>query len=469
MRIVDNQVAVKNMSEKSVQNWGAYIGEAPERLGLVATMYPENTLMNFVDSVLNVYSKSAKKGFEGSRSTIVEWNIDVDFIKKVFVSMDSIPPNQGVNGEIFSVTFREKYFDPRDVFYVGEGRQTYLVLSKAHRLATDKWVYQIQLITNNPLETIADSVFVKEAYAIYSHNIYSEWSERGYVKHQANMETHRNHMTFIRSSESWSMQYAAMEDFFIETATKEGKAYLTYKQKEKNAIDHFVNSRESQGMTGRTNFDVNGKCMMQDPEDGQDMPTGDGIIAQVEKHAEVFAIDVLTSEILEEALAAMRKRSGKMTGNKYVVMSNTILWDAFQRLMKSDLRWIAQDASYFYSKEKGGDVKVGATFSSYEFSGNTITFMPSKALSDRYENKAYGIILDAGIDQTTNKPNIAAYSLKGNEFIIGRENGMGGQDGKTSGIVSSGRTGSAFHVSGSAMYVVHNPYKSVLFEGNQVA
>jgi len=466
MRKVDNQYALKHMDERSVQNWGDYIGVKPDRLGLVATMYPDNTLMNFVDSVMNVYSKKQKTSYEGTNSTIVEWDIETEFIKKVYVAVTNDVSTTSANGAVFQIAFKEKYFEYRDVFYVGEGRQTFIVLSAPKRMGTDKWYYDVRLVTNDMSEIVTATTFVKDAWAVYSHNAQSEYSERGYVKHQANRETHFNHMTFVRHSDYWSMKYATMEDHFMETLNEDGKKeLLVYKKKEKAVVDAFMRSRESLGLHGNSTFDKNGKCLMQDPNDNQDIEHGDGIVKQIEKFAEIFAIETITTEILEEMLSAMKTRSGKIMGNKYVVMANSILWEGIQRLMKSDNRWMST-TNEFYSKEVGGMVETGATFKSYEFAGNIITFMANKALTDRYPTKAYGIVLDANIDENTGKPNVAAYALKGNEFITGRENGMGGQDGKTSGIVNSGLTASAFHVYGSVLYVVHNPYKSLIIRGN---
>lgn len=65
-------------------------------------------------------------------------------------------------------------------------------------------------------------------------------------------------------------------------------------------------------------------------------------------------------------------------------------------------------------------LKVGATFVSYEVFGNTITFMVDRALSKEYPTKGYGICLDMTPDMTTNQPAIAAFTIKGAEFITSK-------------------------------------------------
>ena len=462
MRIVDTQMALKNMSgTKTAQNWGKYIGEKPERLGLVATMYPENTLMNLVDSLRNVYTAGKKgKDYSKIRSTMVEWNIDVMFIKKVYVKVATTTWT-GLGEKV--VYFTEKYFDQFDVFTMNGGEQNFIVLAAPQRMAVDRWAYTIKLVSNDTTEVVG-TAFAKGNYAVYSHNTQPELTDEGYMKYQANSETHRNHMTFSRNSTSWSTIYANLEDSYMEHATKEGLQYFAYKKKEKDVVDQFMQSRESAGLFAVSNFDSNGKCLTQEPG-GQDLPQGDGIIKQIERYADIMSFNVLTPEFLKQAIISMRQRSGKMKGNRWVVVCNTQLYDEFQDLASSDLTIKTQNGEYFYSRAANGEVSLGADFVSYEWAGNFITFMPSKALTDKYDT-AYGIILDSGIDETTKKANIAAYSLAGLEFITGLENGMGAQSGSASGVVSSGRTGSAYHVYGSAMYVCHMPYKAVVMKGN---
>jgi len=466
MRIIDTQTALKNMgSTKTAQNWGRYIGEKPERLGLVATMYPDNTLLNLVDSIRNVYTAGQKgKDYSTVRSTMVEWNIDVNFIKKVYFATTNNGAGFTGLGEV-TLYFTEKYFDQYDVFTISSGKQNFLVMDAPQRLANDKWAYKVRLNSHSMTETVASDLIVAgDSFAVYSHNTQPELSDEGYVKFQGTSETHRNHMTFIRHSTSWSTLYANLEPSYMEHATKEGLEYFKYQKKEKDVVDQFMASRESAGMFGTTNFDVNGKCMLQDAA-GQDLPSGDGVIAQVERYADTMYFSALTSEFLISAIKSMRQRSGKTKGNKWVVVCNVQIYDEFQVLAENDANFHVTNGDYFFSKAKNGEVSLGADFVSYEYAGNIITFMPSKALTDRFD-KPYGIILDSGIDETTKKANIAAYSLTGMEFITGLENGMGGQSGSASGTVNSGRTGSAYHVYGSGMYAVHNPYKAVVLIGN---
>lgn len=122
-----------------------------------------------------------------------------------------------------------------------------------------------------------------------------------------------------------------------------------------------------------------------------------------------------------------------------------------------------------YSKEAGGKVKVGAEFDSYTFQGNTITFIPDRALSQEFDQGGYAIFLDTTADVKTGRPGMATFTIEGSEMIEGRVLGMGGQDGKTSGSnIATGVHGSEYHILGYSLAAVFNPYKSFILKESKL-
>lgn len=102
-------------------------------------------------------------------------------------------------------------------------------------------------------------------------------------------------------------------------------------------------------------------------------------------------------------------------------------------------------------------IKVGGTFTSYEISGNTVTFMVDRALTKEFDRKGYGICLDMSPDISTNQPAVSGFTLEGAEFITSKYPGVGGVDGITSGIVSSPVAGSKLIVAGYSGIVAFSP------------
>ncbi len=64
------------------------------------------------------------------------------------------------------------------------------------------------------------------------------------------------------------------------------------------------------------------------------------------------------------------------------------------------------------------------------------------------------------------RPNIAMFTLEGNELTEAWVEGLGGRDGKTSGTASTGIHGSEYHIIGYSLAVLFNPYKSFILKEN---
>jgi len=456
---------------KTVQNFGTLLGEKPHKLGTVVTMYPHLAISTLTDALRNIYYQPKKSGgFTPINSMAIEWDIDVNFIKKVKVT--GAISGAGANKRVETIMLEERYYDKNDTFTL-ENKQQLFVVRIPRRINSKRWEYSVVLVGNDLSKSINTTYAAVGKSTRYRSNYYPELSERGYTKWTSNTEKHRNYLSRHRASVDWSSDFARQEDFYIQTSKGKGDAkkaeFYKMSKKEKECMDHYLLSREQSCIFGQTNFDVNGKCLDQD-ERGRDIPMGDGVIPQITRYCEKFAFSLLTSEVLDDVMSAMKEKSDMPIGNVYAIICNERLYDKFGKLMKTDLRFQSpSDGSYFYSLKAGKKVQVGAHFDSYTFQGNTITFMPDRALSQEYPDHAYGIFLDTGADITTGRPNIAMFTIEGSEMISGNLNGMGGQDGKTSGAVSTGVAGSQYHLLGFSGAVVFNPYKSFLLEESIVA
>jgi hypothetical protein len=75
-----------------------------------------------------------------------------------------------------------------------------------------------------------------------------------------------------------------------------------------------------------------------------------------------------------------------------------------------------------------------------------------------------GVFLDLTADMNTGRPAIASFSLSGSDMLSATVNGLGGQDGKTSGVASTSVMGSSYHVAGYFGVGVFNPYRSFILE-----
>jgi hypothetical protein len=466
MKIVDRNTVVHHLSDtKTVQNFGRLLGTKPHKLGQVVTMYPNLAISTLTDALKNVYYNPKKDSgsFTPINSMCIEWNIDVNFIKRVKIV--GTVSGTGTQRNPESIVLEERYYDKNDTFTL-ENKQQLFVIAPPRRLAAKRWEYRVTLVGNDLTKAIDTNFAAAGKYTRYRSNYHPELSERGYTKWVSNTETHRNYISRQRGSVDWSGDFAMQEDIFIQIGkdNKSTASYYKMTKKEKECMDSFLLSREQNCIFSETNYDVNGKCLDQD-DHGRDIPMGDGVIAQIERYCDKFSYSILTSDVLDDVMSSMREKSDTPIGNTYAVVCNERLWDQVGKLMISDLRFqTSADGAYFYSKAANGKVKVGATFNAYEFQGNTITFMPDRALSQEYPDHGYGIFLDTGADLASGRPNVAMFTMQGAEIISGNLHGMGGADGKTSGDISTSVHGSQYHLLGYSGSVVFNPYKSFILE-----
>lgn len=165
---------------------------------------------------------------------------------------------------------------------------------------------------------------------------------------------------------------------------------------------------------------------------------GDGLIPQIERFASKYVYNDLTVDAFTTAIQMMSERADAPTGNTWVFVCNEKLWFDIQRVLSE---WLANHTACdteIWSQKVNGNVKVGATFNSYEVAGNVLTFKVDRALSREYGmDKGIGFMIDLTADKTSGAPALQLMSLKGADFIQNRVLGVGGADGRSSGPVSS--------------------------------
>ena len=113
-------------------------------------------------------------------------------------------------------------------------------------------------------------------------------------------------------------------------------------------------------------------------------------------------------------------------------------------------------------------IKVGATFNTFIYDGNTITFVEDSSLTSHYQDRGYAIFVDTGLyeDEKGQVPGIHLKTLKGRALIKSHITGIGGIDGTTSGLASNAADGGRFVVLGWRGLCVRYPYAAVIFEEN---
>lgn len=455
---------------KTYEDFHKFLGAKPHRLGIVARHYQDFTASYLTESLMNIYANKTKPTkFQNIDALVFEWEVDVDFIKRV--EFASVPLGDGSSGSDIIMAFKERYYEKYDTFRIEGSRQMAIVKTAPFRKADDYWEVVVQLIDADYSSILDATACQPGMQTRFLTNYHPELSEEGYTKYQSNIERYRNHISLHRNDISWSAQFAIMEDIFIGLGQNKGagdQSQVLYKMKKKEVelLENFMFARNNALLFGKTNYDVNGKCTVTEPHTGRAIPMGDGIIAQIERYAQKYAYAQMSSNVMDTVMETMRQKSKKSDGNQYVFIVNEKMWSQIQRTLRTYLKEWQPVAPIFFSQKAGGNVQVGATFDSYKQGGNQISFKVDKALTLEYPDKGYGICIDLTADLTTGTPALQMFTLKGGEFIRGFLKGMGGMSGVESGDIATPVAGSRLVHMGYAGVGVFSPYRSFIVEEN---
>ena len=111
---------------------------------------------------------------------------------------------------------------------------------------------------------------------------------------------------------------------------------------------------------------------------------------------------------------------------------------------------------------------MGATYNSYEWAGNTISFKVDRTLDVEFPTRKYGFILDLTADAANGAPALQFFTFKGGDLIKNTILGVGGKTGLASGEVSSPVAGSKIIYWGYGGCGVMNPYRSVIMISEEI-
>ena len=445
-----------------------FLGTKPHKLGVVSRLYPELTASYLTESLRNIFYQDVKSGnkYQSIDAMMFEWDVETNYIKRV--EFAAIPEGDGANGSEITMAFVERYYEKYDIFKIDETRQQCMVVSRPIRKADNYWEVQVRLIDNDYNSVLDFSGCQPGMTTRFQSVAMPELHEEGYVKYQSNIEHHRNFITTHRVDISYSAQFAALEDVFIKIGEGKNQGDLTetiYKmdKKEKILLDNFLYVRNNGLLFNKCNVDVNGKPTIVDPDTNRPIYIGDGLVPQVERFASKYAYARLTPEVFNTMIASMVQKAKDPTGNHFVFIVNEKLWQDVQITLAAFLASHKVIESFMWSKQANNYVKVGGTFQTYEFGGNSVSFKVDRTFSIEYGmNKGFGMCLDLTADKTSAQPPIAMFTLKGADFVTNKFPGVGGLDGISSGVVSSPVAGSKLINWGYSGIGVFNPYRSFI-------
>lgn len=455
---------------KTFADFASFLNNNPENLGVMSSFYPEFTTSFITEAIFNVHTGDASKedSYTEINSMAFKWDIKVPSIKTV--EFAAVPVGTGRNKTEITMAFKEKYYEKNDTFKVTESRQIFVVMARPVRLSDDYWQYTVKLMDNSLDSEVDTSACQVGKLTTWVGTVHPELSEEGYTKSSSNVESRRNYISLHRNDVTFSSAFAAMEDVFIETVNgKKGKIQeevYTMKTKESELMKTFLEGRNNTHLSGKSNYDANGRCLIQDAQ-GRDLPSGDGLIAQIEQGANKQGFNKLSPAIFREVMEALRAKADSDTGNSFVFLCNTRFYDMLQQAMDTWLKDYKTDGTWLWSKDKGGKINIGATFDSYIYGGNQISFKVDRALNYEYGDQPFAIAIDLTADAQSGKPAMMLFTLRGQQFIRATVEGVGGLTGTKSGSSATKVAGSSIVHMGYSGLGLFNPYRSFMLRGSK--
>lgn len=178
-------------STKTYQDWSTYIGAKPYRFGVIARLYPQNTLNYITDGMRNIFHNDAKgkSKFQTINSLFYEWSIETNEVKKI--EFAEKPSELGENGSEITMAFKENYYQKYDIFQIDESRQQCQVLSHPIRRRDDYWEVQVVLIDSDYSSILDTDACEPGMTTTWKSMATVELSEEGYSKFMSSFEKHQ--------------------------------------------------------------------------------------------------------------------------------------------------------------------------------------------------------------------------------------------------------------------------------------
>lgn len=482
MRVVSrmNKDVLNSKAMATLPELAKVFNQAPNMAAKTIRLYPHNSLSFFTEGLGEIYDINAKSdNFIGVNKREYKWKIrghrvpKIKFAARVTGGAITAGSNLGTNAQEFIVACDSAYYNPNDIIKL-EDQSLLFINSEGRFMAPGIFEYSVEINTNNPAETVASTFLVAGRTSGLNGNAYPELSDKGYISSAMTMEEHINFLTKVRYDYSWSADAAATKFLIEDTVQLNGKSvkqnYITDKLF-LDAMEQYHYNKEMELIYGRTTVDERGRCFRQDKK-GQDIVKGSGLLEQMHESSKQTYTE-LNIGLIEDILMDMSLRMPKRTGNTILLTTGMQGYKEFGRLMRAEHKGSWAFAADQYVKTKGGKIQLGGEYNAFTFQGNKLIVAPNNVFdhpANVSELDAEGRFLESSkllfIDASSydGVKNIQMIAKDGRSFITGDLDGVGGQDGKTSGKVATPLDGSSKIIIGTMGLIMHNPYSSYQLE-----
>ena len=144
---------------RTYEDFSKFLGEKPERLGIVSRMQPfeKMTASYLTEAVGNVVTNGTAKAnkYQPLDSFSFEWEIEQNQIK--YVPVVETPQGDGLNGTEIRMVFPERYYEVDDTFIIEDSKQMCIVVAAPINKASNYWEYSVKLMSGSFTATLDTS------------------------------------------------------------------------------------------------------------------------------------------------------------------------------------------------------------------------------------------------------------------------------------------------------------------------
>jgi len=438
---------------------------APALISKTVRLYPQYSLTNMTEGLGFVYSTNKAKE-HGINGIYMEWRLlgEPNMLCNL-VAGGTTGANLGINNSSFYICLDEQFFNIGEVGKLENGVLLYFEDSGTP-LASGVYRYRVSLVSNDVNDSVSD-VWTSAGRRIeYMYPATSEFNDRGFFKMRRAEQVHREYVTTFRSQVSIS-GLANVTKYIVEDNTS--KARFIMDEYERMLLEKVAMDKENILLFGRTTVDSNGVSHKIDPTTKQPLYTGNGLERQISSSSRV-SYNTLTKSLLKDVIGEVEYRANKAeSGVNITLVTGSRGKRIFMDLMEDSLKV----GDSVYATRSGNNISLGGNFVKYIYGNSTITVTVNGVLDRKNQADTldeFGYPLNSSkmffIDTSTydGEPNLAAFYQEGLKLVINDIVGVGGKDGKSSGVVSSPVHGMSKIALGTIGLRLLNPDSCMLLE-----
>lgn len=454
-------------STQTMQDFETVMGQKPYLAKEVvkSTTDKNLTLLRIAEDFGDkLYSKGSTTE---SDSMLYEWMVQTGTrLPKIYIAEDCSDTTPGLGVSEFSIILDRLYYTQGCIMEL-ENEQQLSVTRMPEKLAENKWRYFVKPVTGNRATSISTSVLTKGKYTRYisKASVVPEMHDfGGSYKDEFNIEKHRQYVSRFRMETSISGDAAMFLPNVIDLG---GGATFKQTNRETKLMADLLESVNMAGLFAAGNIDDKFN-VMHTTDDGRPIPIGQGILPQIKAYANFmpYKSGSFSLKKMQDIIAEVVARKEKKVGNEIIILCNYKLFAEAQTTLDTVAGAKLTTQDYYFNQAMKDRWVIGADYAGYRFSGNKILFMEDTALSNRYPDKGFGVVFNLYAETSSGKkPNVQEVTIKGMPSIVKNViNGVGGQDGKTAGVVSSRIHASQVIMYKYSSFIVNDPYGTMFIQ-----